>query len=206
MLEPNDYALREAHHRCSNDLQLVVSMLQLTANRSEDPHTRQTLLEVANRVRVLARSRAELIRSGHQALATVLRDVCDSLQVLAEPHGVLVRFSFTGHSPPLADAATVAAGLVVNELVTNSIKHAFKDRASGEVMVQLDGPADGWLVIQVDDDGLPFSASTNGSGTHQPLGLDLARRMLAAQGGMLIAPAGDSKRFEIRLPSQEELH
>ena len=203
MLDTNDAAVREAYHRCANDLQLVVSMLQLTANRSLQLETQETLNEIANRIRILARARGELLRKGRPELSTVLREVCEALQAMAEPNGVLIRLSLDGVSPHLPDATTTATGLVVNELITNSLKHAFKDRAKGEITVTVDGATDEWVIVLVDDDGLPFPASLAGDrGERQPLGLDLARRMLAAQGGMLIAPTGDSKCFEIRVPVQ----
>jgi len=198
MLDLNDAAVREAYHRCSNDLQLVVSMLQLTANRSHEP---QTLNEIANRIRILARARAELLRKGRPDLSTVLREVCEALQAMAEPNGVLIRLSLNGDSPDLPESSTTATGLVVNELITNSLKHAFKDRASGEITVTVDSAADDWVVVLVDDDGLPLPPSLAGDcGERQPLGLDLARRMLAAQGGLLILPSGESKCFEVRVP------
>lgn len=54
-------AVREAYHRCSNDLQMMVSLLQLSARRSDEPRTRETLTEVANRVGVLIHARAALV-------------------------------------------------------------------------------------------------------------------------------------------------
>lgn len=197
-------AVREAYHRCSNDLQMVVSLLQLSARRSDEPRTREALTEVANRVGVLIHARAALVQEGGQDLASLLRKVCEALQAMAEPHGVRVCFRACGEVGTLADPAVTAAGLAVNELVTNAIKHAFHDRSGGQVTVTLSSAPDGWVVITVEDDGAPLSAAKAASGCsgHEPLGLDLSRRLLAAQGGTLVTPTGESKRFEVRLPVQ----
>ena len=197
-------AVREAYHRCSNDLQMVVSLLQLSARRSDEPRAREALTEVANRAGVLIHARAALAQEGGQDLASLLRKVCEALQAMAEPHGVRVCFRACGEVGTLADPAVTAAGLAVNELVTNAIKHAFHDRPGGQVTVTLSSAPDGWVVITVEDDGAPLSAAkaATGCSSHEALGLDLSRRLLAAQGGTLVTPTGESKRFEVRLPVQ----
>jgi two-component sensor histidine kinase len=203
MLELNNSLLREAHHRSSNDLQLVVSMLQLSANSADEPMTRQKLLDVANRVRILAHARAALIKGEQQELAVVLREVCEALQAMAEPQDIVVALSLNGETARLPEAANTAAGLAVNELVTNALKHAFREGRSGQVSVALDGSIKGWIIIKVDDDGLPFPelAEERHGGRRKGMGLDLTRRLLAAQSGMLVIPPPGSKCFEIRFPA-----
>lgn len=200
----SNWAVREAYHRCSNDLQMVVSLLQLSARRSDDLRTREALTDVANRVGVLIHARAALVQDGGQDLAALLRKVCEGLQAMGEPHGIRVCFRAAGEVGMLADPAVTAAGMAVNELVTNAIKHAFHGRSSGQVTVTLRSVPDGWVIITVDDDGSPLDPTKGAAGCsgHKPLGLDLSRRLLAAQGGSLVIPTGGSKCFEIRLPVQ----
>src|SRR5690606_11130722 len=119
-------------------------------------------------------------------------------------NGVLVQLAVLGDASCLSDEATTAAALAVNELVTNSIKHAFQEGSSGRVTVTLAGAIDGWVVIMVDDDGLPFPPGLLRTGAERPgLGLDLTCRLLIGNGGSLIAPPEGSKCFELRLPAAQ---
>ena len=90
--------------------------------------------------------------------------------------------------------------LVVNELATNAIKHAFEEGKAGHVRVSIrrDGARD--VTVIVDDDGLPFPEAASGEG----LGMGLAKRLMASIGGLLILPPAASKTFELRVPVQGE--
>jgi two-component sensor histidine kinase len=88
--------------------------------------------------------------------------------------------------------------LVVNELATNAIKHAYEDDKSGYISVTQSTNGNGGVTVLVDDDGLPFPDPKNPS--RDGLGLEIARRLMAAIGGLFIPPTAGSKIFELRLP------
>ena len=77
--------LREANHRCSNDLQLVVALLQLASRRTNIPETHEVLNDTANRVAILASARRALAHNDQQDLEATLLEVVSALAVLAEP-------------------------------------------------------------------------------------------------------------------------
>lgn len=190
--------IREAHHRCSNDLQMVVAMLHLMARQArDDEQASLLLLEASNRVRLLAKARAGLVTDRRRSLASSLRDVCEALQVMAEPRGIVVALSLELEPDHLEARTITAVSMAVNELATNAIKHAFSDGKKGTVhVVLLNGP-DGVLSITVEDDGHPLDRSPaeqrNGSGG---MGLALTRRLLEDH-AKLVTPDGDAKKFEI---------
>ncbi len=199
-----DLLLRETIHRGANDLQLVVSLLALQSQRARSPEARQTLSDAMERVAVLARARTSLQQQRQETLEAALREVCEALDSQAEPRSILISLEVETKTCRLSQVQITTLALIVNELVTNAIKHAFAADQSGRIRVRVERHDQRNLAIIVDDDGLPLPdlmRRRNGG-----LGLDLVRRLLASIGGLIILPADGSKRFEIRVPSPQNPH
>ena len=193
----DDLLLRETNHRCSNDLQMVVSLLALQSGRAKSDETRQALTDAMERVSVLARSRAALQHQKHLTLEAALRQVCEALHAQAEPRSILISCEIAHENHSLSPAQVMTLALTVNELATNAIKHAFAQGKSGSIRISA-REDDRNLTVIVDDDGLPFPEASEGK--NGGLGLGLVKRLVASIGGMLIPPPNGSKVFEIRLP------
>jgi two-component sensor histidine kinase len=185
------------HHRCNNDLQLVVGLLALQSRRAASSETREALAEAMERVSVLARSRAALNLQTQQTLGAALRQVCEALHSVCEPRSILVSLELTTEGKTLSSSQITTLAFVVNELATNAIKHAFEVGKLGRILIKASERDEREIIITVDDDGLPFSKS---NGTDRGLGLGLVKRLVASAGSLLILPAQDGKVFEIRVP------
>lgn len=193
--------LRELDHRCANELQMVVSLLQYSAHRAISDEAREALSEAAHRVGVVIEHRLGRRSATATDLKVALRGVVQALAALAEPRGITIELHAEG-ALELHGKRTLAIALCVNELITNAIKHAYRDArpvdGRGWVNVEVvrnDGAA---LTVIVEDGGsrLPDAASKAGARSHQ--GLDLVSRLVAANGGLMLWPDGDSKKFEMR--------
>ena len=196
-VQGDDLLLRETNHRCSNDLQLVVSLLGLQSRRAASPEVRQALAEAMERVAILARARSTMHRERPPTLAAAVRQVCEALQAQAEPRSILISLEATHDVHGFSATQITTLALVVNELATNAIKHAFDEGGSGHIRVSLGRNGGRDVTVIVDDDGRPFPESaSNGDG----LGMGLSRRLMASIGGLFIPPATGSKAFELRVP------
>jgi two-component sensor histidine kinase len=195
-IQDDDLLLRETNHRCSNDLQLVVSLLALQSRRAVNPEVREALSDAMERVSILAHARRALHQERPATLEMALSQVCDALRAQAEPREISVSLDATDVRGICADHITTVA-LVVNELATNAIKHAFEERKSGHIRVTIIGKRDGEAVVLVDDDGLPFP-DPGGNG----LGMGIAKRLMASIGGLFIVPPRGTKMFELRVPGE----
>lgn len=197
-MRKDDLLLRETHHRCSNDLQLVVSLLSLQSRRATNPEAREALADATARVAVLARARAELNQRRPSSLQSALRQVCDALQSQAEPRSILISMQAEHEVHGLSSDHIATLALVVNELATNAIKHAFEEAKAGHISISIRRNGDHETIIIVDDDGLPFpeAVGSNNGG----LGLGLVKRLVASTHSLLIQPEVGSKCFEIRVP------
>jgi two-component sensor histidine kinase len=194
-IQGDDLLLRETNHRCSNDLQLVVSLLALQSRRAANPEVRAALADAMERVSVLAHARRALHQERPVTLEVALRQVCDALHAQAEPRSILVSLEAVHDVQSLTANHITTVTLVVNELATNAIKHAFEEGKAGHIRVTITGKR-GETIILVDDDGLPFP-EPGGNG----LGMGIAKRLMASIGGLFIPPAPGTKLFELRVPA-----
>lgn len=191
----DDLLLRETNHRCSNDLQLVVSLLGLQSRRAATPEARQALTDAMERVSILARARSALHRQRQQSLEAALRQVCEALHAQAEPRSILISLQAAHEVRDLSPNQVTTLALVVNELATNAIKHAFEEGKAGHIRVSISRNGSGDITVMIDDDGLPFpEAGGNG------MGMELVKRLMGSIGGLLIPPPPGSKLFELRVP------
>lgn len=195
-----DLLLRETNHRCANDLQLVVSLLSLQSRRATSPEAREALADATSRVGILARARAELNRQRQPSLRFALQQVCEALQSQAEPRSILLSMEAEHDVQGLAAHQVATLALVVNELATNAIKHAFEESKEGRVRIAVRSNGLREAVVIVDDDGLPFREE--GDAKVGGMGLGLVKRLVASIDGLLIQPVSRSKCFEIRMPLQ----
>ena len=164
--EENEFLLKEIHHRVKNNLQILSSLLSLQSNYMEDESAADAILEGRNRVESMGLIHQKLYTKDHRSsidLKEYIPDLCDYLKDSLLPHNhdiSIVPDSKVG----LVDVETaIPIGLVVNELVTNSIKYAFDQREKGEISVDLWVNDEEQLCLQVKDDGKGASANTDSS-------------------------------------------
>lgn len=155
-LEIQSQLTREVHHRTKNNLQIVSSLLALQERRSDDTDVAQQLRTARERVATLATLHRQLY--GGQAadrmnLQQFLSDLVGSIAHAndAEARGIRIRLDADPVQLLMDQGAPL--GLVVNELVTNSLKYAFGDRSAGTITVtaRLTGEQ---LEVVVADDGI----------------------------------------------------
>ena len=150
--------LADTNHRLKNHLQAVAAILHGDGARSGDARVRAALEDAAGRLRVLARAHERLHLAGSPDAAVVgMRDVLGALaadlrETLLAGRPVALRVE--AEAVELAADRAVPAGLVVNEAVTNALKHAFPDGRPGTVLVRLRRREAGSLLLEVADDGI----------------------------------------------------
>jgi NO-binding membrane sensor protein with MHYT domain/two-component sensor histidine kinase len=174
-LADKEILLREIHHRVKNNLQVVTSLLRLELRNIDDPRARERIDTVVGRVGVMARLHEQLYRSvdlGRVDVAAHLRDLCADLASGMGERGVRVEVAAV---PLWCDLDTaIPLGLIVNELVTNGLKHAYP-QGGGTIRVAL-GKDGERVEVSVSDDGV----GSGGSGGVQDPGRGIGRGLVAA--------------------------
>jgi two-component sensor histidine kinase len=178
-LAEKDLLLKELNHRVRNNLQTLLGILSVAERRTPDQRVAEPLRSARMRVeamaivqRLLYRGEAPATVDGH----TFLRELCHSVaRSMARP-GVDVDLLPCTVALSL-DAASVV-GLIVNELLTNSLKYAFVNRNEGKITVALASDGEGRLRIVVEDDGEGLrEVPPSGSGVGLALVQGLASRL-----------------------------
>jgi two-component sensor histidine kinase len=131
------------------------------------------------------------------SLGAALRQICEGLHAQCEPRSILVSLELATEGETLSAAQITTLALVVNELATNAIKHAFEADRAGHITIKARERDERTVVVIVDDDGLPFPKP---DGARTGLGLGLVKRLVASTGGLFISPPPGEKVFEIRVP------
>lgn len=149
--------LKELHHRVKNNLQIVSSLLGLQSAQATEPACRQMLLETRQRVRSMALVHEKLYHSRDLSsidLSLYLRELAGEL-VGAFGAGRDIQVEVRAAPVSLNIDTAVYCGLLLNELLTNCIKHAFPGDRPGRIWVELSAPGGGYR-LRVKDDGVGF--------------------------------------------------
>ena len=182
--------LNEVHHRVKNNLQVISSLLRLEVRRSNQPDTKVVLNEMQGRIRAMALLHETLYRSGTFAsvdLGAYLKQL--ATQAFRAQSNGLVRLNLMLGTVQVSMDVATPCGLLVNELITNALKHAFPTGQDGELQVELTGlPAAAgettkWC-LQVFDNGVGLPADFETRRAHS-LGLQLATDLAQQMGGSL---------------------
>lgn len=176
-------ALREIDHRTKNNYQTVVALIMLQAQRALQPEVKQALQDAADRINAVSLASDQLaLRS--EDLGTVrfgdhLRELCAQIRRGLSRDGVQVQCDVANLRASAEKAIYIS--IIVNELVTNALKHAFHDDADGETWVSSTEVPDGVSII-FEDNGSGMSASMARS--RSGLGTRLVERFVKQAGAM----------------------
>ncbi len=174
-LEEKIALLKEVHHRVKNNLQVVISLLNLQTTRIQNREVLDTLEETRNRVRSMSLLHETLYRSQNMArvnLAHYVETLCAHLFRTYGHRASHVELVNRMIPVELSPDQAVPCGLIVNELVTNALKYAFPEARSGRIVIELQEREKRRLVLTVSDNGIGLPPDLNIEAA-QTLGLQL---------------------------------
>lgn len=156
-LSEKETLLKEVHHRVKNNLQLVYSLLNLQTRHVKDPKTLEGLQDCRHRVMAMAMVHEKLHRSRDLGRINAVDYFRDLVRHLFDAFGASasnVRLSLESDPAPLHVDEAVPCGLILYELVSNSLRHAFPDGRGGAVRVAFRRNTAGRTTLLVEDDGV----------------------------------------------------
>ncbi len=179
-LREKELLLKEIHHRVKNNLAVISSLFYLQSNYTNDTPTLRILQESQDRVRSMALVHDILYRSENLAAVDFAEYTRSLGQQLVRAYSLplgSVRLRTHLEQIPLTIDLAVPCGLILNELITNALKHAFPDGRDGEIRLALHRTADGVCCLQVADNGVGVAP---GAAVKSPesLGLRLVRTLV----------------------------
>ena len=194
----------ELIHRVKNNLSLLGALIRARASATDDANVRAALDDIQSRVLSIGLVHELLDRNNEIDVvdcSELLERLCDQMETSICPPGVTIRRTLTPLPLHVSEATPLA--LLVNELVTNSLKHAFKGRETGTVDIALKRNGVDKIEVHVADDGAGFEAAEHGHGGRivealaQQLGGELSVRSDGGTAWQLIfAPSDVADRAE----------
>jgi two-component sensor histidine kinase len=196
--QEKDVLLKEVHHRVKNNLQVISSLLSLQSMSQSDSATICLLRESQDRVRSMALIHEQLYQSGDlsrldfgayadRLTANLLRSytVAGTIKLKIDVRDILISIDLA-----------IPCGLIINELVTNALKHAFPHGRNGTVGIAMhrDG---GEYVLAVTDDGVGMPPQVN-SENADSFGLQLVDTLVGQLEGSIDVDRNDGTAYTIR--------
>jgi PAS domain S-box-containing protein len=201
-LRDKEVLLRELHHRVKNNLQIISSLLSLQSQRVSDPVARELFRESQKRVRAMALVHENLYRTHDFAMVDVvqfLRALTSNVLRLYGAEANRIELELAIENVELEVESAIPCALVINELLTNCLKHAFTGRTSGTIRVMLTGAQDSSVTLVVADDGVGMPAHVDAERA-ETLGLDIVHTLVGQLHGTTHIARERGTRFEIRFP------
>ena len=196
--------LKEINHRVKNNLQIVSSLLNLQSRNVDDPAALEVLRGSQDRIRSMALIHEKLYQS--EDLSRIdLGEYIRSLTVsLCQSYGLgpdNIKLDIdVGHTLLGMDKA-VPCGLIVNELVSNCLKHAFPSGGAGQIRVTFRS-VDGQHVLIVQDDGVGIPEELDVRGT-KSLGLQLVNALAGQLGGTVDFDHRNGTTVKVTFPASK---
>ncbi|OLP16928.1 hypothetical protein BST81_18230 [Leptolyngbya sp. 'hensonii'] len=206
-LREKEVLLKEIHHRVKNNLQIVDSLLTMQARRTDDPRTRSILRDSQSRITSIALVHEKLYRSVDLANINFARYIQDLSTHLFESYNIDTRQIklCTRIEKILLDIEkAIPCGLIINELISNALKHAFPNGQTGEIHVELYRnrqlpPKDKFhypLILAVWDNGIGLPTTFDLTQTRS-LGLTLVQGLVDQLEGTLTLDRSQGTGFRI---------
>jgi PAS domain S-box-containing protein len=178
-LREKEALLKEIHHRVKNNLQVVSSLLGLQLRDAPEESTRKMFQESQNRIRSMALLHEILYQSNTYSrvnLADYIRQIASHLFSSYGVGGDRVRLLTNLETISLNVDAAVPCGLIISELVSNSLKYAFPESRRGEVKIDLHARQKGMAQLVVADNGIGLRSDVDWA-TARSLGWRLVRSL-----------------------------
>jgi len=187
-MKEKEVLLKEIHHRVKNNLQIISSLLSLQSAYLHDAYDRELFRQSQNRVKAMALLHEKLYQSAEIAridFDEYLHSLMSSLFQSYKSPTALIECSIDANHLFLDIDTAIPCGLIVSELVANSLKHAFPDGRAGNIYVRLGHFDRQTLRLTVGDDGVGMKPGESSETISAPIGWDLVHTLTEQLGGSI---------------------
>jgi two-component sensor histidine kinase len=201
-LEDKEVLLKEIHHRVKNNLQIISSLLSLQSGGMTDPKALAQFRDSQSRIRSMALIHEQLYRSEDLSridFGTYLQALSEQLTQSYAPPGNGIGLQLNIDSILLDIDTAVPCGLLVSELVSNALKHAFPDGRGGKINIDMTVHDEGRIRLVVRDNGIGISDDLANRKTTS-LGLQLVKSLTRQLRGTLQVDSSPETKFSIDFP------
>jgi PAS domain S-box-containing protein len=190
--------LDELNHRVKNNLQMLHALLRTAQRETEDTEARAVLEDAAHRVGAIAASQRALYGSESATCFDIREFVHAVCQAAQQTFAGDVKIKIDAESGEMSNEISMPLALILNELLTNAVKHGLKGRRHGTVRVELARQTNGY-VLAVEDGGDGFELKPS---ARRSSGVGLIRGLARQLGGHFAVERGDGARCTVSFPDR----
>lgn len=198
-LHEKETLLQEVHHRVKNNMMVMTSLLKLQARQIRDERYRKMLNDSINRIKSMALIHDKLYQSenlSHIKFGNYLEGLLNNIFMTYGAGTGRISLKKDFENIPLSIGTAVPCGLIVNELVSNSLKHAFPANKKGELKVTLSRNDESRMIeLKVSDNGVGIKEFAG-------LGLELVKTLVKQLGGSIELNREKGTEFRIRFSTE----
>ena len=205
LLEEKVFLLREVHHRVKNNLQIVMSLIRLQSRTIKDPQFLDTMGEFQNRIMAMAHVHGRMYHAEDISridLSEIVTFLGTSLFTSYNVDPQHIRLNVEMKDLQITIDTAIPISLIINELVSNSIKHAFPKGTSGEITIAGRREAD-TLVLLLKDTGIGIPEDLDWKNNRQSLGQRLVVSLVEQLNGTIELDRTAGTTFNIIVKEKE---
>ena len=204
-LKEKEMLLKEIHHRVKNNLQVVSSMLKIQSEYSQDKKTVDMFQESQNRVRSIALIHEMLYQSKNLSKIDFSEYIQPITTNLMRTYGVdpaRIKLNINVKNVFMDLDRAIPCGLIINELFSNVLKHAFPEGRQGEVLIDLFQESSQEFTLLIKDNGVGLPIGMDFKNTDS-LGLQLVNALVDQLGGAIVFEGRVGTTFRITFHNKE---
>ncbi len=204
-LREKEMLLAEVHHRVKNNLAVITGLLELQSYSAKDENAKRILKDSQMRVNSIAMVHEKLYQSDDFSEVDInqyFEELTEVIHKTMKRSDVKVNIELDIIPVKLPIIQAIPCGLLLNEIITNSYKHAFEGRKSGTINVSLSKPCDK-LLLRIKDDGIGLPEQPT-AGIHTSLGMTLIKTLSKQLSASFDYRSEDGAIFEFKFEKSSE--
>jgi len=198
--EEKEFLLKEIHHRVKNNLGIVSSLLDLQADKIQDPNIVSAIEESRNRVYSMSMIHQKLYQGKNLSSISMKEYLVDLSKHILDSFGEegRIKFSYDLEDMELDVDSAIPVGLIVNELLTNSFKHAFPNHRKGNINVTCKHISEERILLEVADNGIGIEESEKKDSKGSGFGTQLIDLLIQQLDGSIMTINGNGTRIRMK--------
>ncbi len=155
-VKEKEILLQELFHRTKNNIQVISSMLRMKARNLTDPHIAEAFTDIENKILAMALVHQKLYETkdlSHILLLDYLKDLSELLKTSLLDKSSGIEINVNGENQQVLFDTALPIGFIINELITNSIKHAFIPEKTGVIQISLETGNEKEIILKYSDNG-----------------------------------------------------
>jgi PAS domain S-box-containing protein len=199
-LREKETLLKEIHHRVKNNLQIISSLLNLQARSIGNEKLEEIFRESQDRITAMASVHSLLYKSQNFAeinFGEYVRETASQLFRSYKTSSAVISLVIHAENVMLPIDTAIPCGLIINELITNTLKYAFPGAREGEIKIEMNRTENG-IRLHYEDNGIGFPKDVDFSNT-QTLGLKLVHMLVKQLDGSIEQDTNGGTRYAIML-------